>query len=61
MYAWLWQHLPGPTAVRGLLAALLAAIAVVVLFTWGFPWVESHLEYDDTQVPQSQQPEGAAR
>ena len=32
MYRWLWEHLPGPTAVKALIAAgVTAAVAVLVL------------------------------
>lgn len=55
MYAWMWQHLPGPVPVRALTALVLIAALVLTLFLWVFPWVESHLEYDNTQVPRSQQ------
>ena len=39
MYAWLWRHLPGQPAVRVLVAVVLAAVVVVLLFTLVFPWV----------------------
>lgn len=55
MYGWVWQHLPGPVPVRLLISLVLIAGIVVSLFLWVFPWVESHLEYDNTQVPRSQQ------
>jgi len=37
VYASLWRRLPGPLAVRVLLALLIAAAVVVVLFGWVFP------------------------
>ncbi|MBW3578497.1 MAG: hypothetical protein KY462_12295 [Actinobacteria bacterium] len=33
-----------PTAVKVLLGLALAAVAIVVLFTWVFPWVEQRME-----------------
>lgn len=52
MYAWLWKHLPGPLAVRVIQCVLLAAVVVVVLFMFVFPWLEGHIRFDDTQVDQ---------
>ena len=52
MYAWIWRHLPGPWPVRGLLAALLAAAVVVLLFTTVFPWAEHTLPFLDVTVDQ---------
>ena len=34
MYGWIWNHLPGPTAVRALICTLAFAGLVLVLFTW---------------------------
>ena len=50
MYAWLFRHLPGPRWVRILLAVLLLAAVVVVLFGWVFPAVAPHLPLDDGTV-----------
>ena len=50
MYTWIWRHLPGSTAVRVLLAVLLAALVVVLLFTYVFPWAESALPFLDNTV-----------
>jgi hypothetical protein len=43
MYAWIWQHLPGPTAVKVVLATVLVGLVVLVLFTVVFPWVVTWL------------------
>ena len=51
MYAWLWHHLPGPTPIRVLLVVVALIAVVMVLFLWVFPWVESSIEFDNTQVP----------
>jgi hypothetical protein len=56
MYAWLWQHLPGPVYVRVALALLLFAAVVVVLFLWVFPWVEPRLPFTDVTVDESASP-----
>ena len=37
MYAWIWRHLPGPTAVRALTALLLLAGVLALLFYVVFP------------------------
>lgn len=58
MYGWLWAHLPGPTPVRVILAVILFLVVVLVLFLSVFPWVESQIQYDNTQVPTSQENEG---
>jgi hypothetical protein len=51
MYVWIWRHLPGPVAARLLQSLVLVAAAVVALFLWAFPWVESQLPYSDVTVP----------
>jgi CHASE2 domain-containing sensor protein len=50
MYGWLWRHLPGPTAVWVLLAGLLVAGVVALLFGWVFPAIESTGWFDDGTV-----------
>ena len=50
MYGWLWSHLPGPTAVRVVIALLLFVVVVAVLFLWVFPWVEPRLPFTDVTV-----------
>jgi hypothetical protein len=50
MYSWLWRHLPGPTAVRALLALLLLAAAVAALFLWVFPWAVERLPGTEVSV-----------
>jgi hypothetical protein len=37
MYGFIWRHLPGPLAVRIVLALVLALAVVAVLFVWVFP------------------------
>jgi hypothetical protein len=48
MYGWLWRHLPGPLAVRLLVAALALTGVVVALFTVVFPWLETVIPLDGT-------------
>lgn len=50
MYGWLWNHLPGPTAVRVLIALALLFGVVAVLFLWVFPWLEPILPFGDVTV-----------
>ena len=50
MYAWIWSHLPGPTAVRVLVAVLLVAVVVAVLFLFVFPRLEQVLPFGDVTV-----------
>ena len=52
MYGWVWRHLPGPWPVRTVLAALLAAMVVGLLFTVVFPWAEHALPFLDVTVDQ---------
>ncbi|WP_441251138.1 hypothetical protein [Kitasatospora sp. McL0602] len=52
MYGWIWRHLPGNTLVRSILALVLAAGAVYVLFTYVFPWAEPLLPFGDVTVDQ---------
>jgi hypothetical protein len=52
MYAWIWRHLPGPLAVRSLLAVVLVAAVVLLLFTTVFPWAEQSLPFLKVTVNQ---------
>ena len=38
MYAWIFRHLPGPTWFKVIESLVLIGAAVVVLFTWVYPW-----------------------
>lgn len=50
MYGWVWRHLPGPVAVKLLVALLLVVAVVAALFLWVFPWAEAHLPFTDVTV-----------
>ena len=50
MYAWCWRALPGPLAVRLLLAALAVALVVTGLVLVVFPAVEPLLPLQDVTV-----------
>ena len=46
MYAWIWHHLPGPTAARLGLSFVLFLGVVALLFFVVFPWLEPYLPFD---------------
>jgi hypothetical protein len=50
MYAWLWRHLPGPTAVRVLIALVLVAAVLVACFAWVYPALAPLMPFNDTTV-----------
>jgi hypothetical protein len=50
VYGWIWGHLPGPTPVKALLALVLLAAVVMVLFLWVFPWLEPRLPFNQVTV-----------
>lgn len=50
MYGWLWRILPGPVPVKALLALVLAAAVVAVLFVWVFPAVAPLMPFNDGTV-----------
>ncbi len=50
MYGWIWRHLPGPAAVRLLLALVLVLAVVAALFLWVFPAIAPHLPINDQTV-----------
>lgn len=53
MYSWIWRHLPGPAAVRGLLVVGIIAAVVLLLFTVVFPWAVTWLPGQDVVVDPS--------
>jgi hypothetical protein len=52
MYGFIWRHLPGPLAVRILLALVLLAGVVAVLFLWVFPAVAPIMPFNNGTVDQ---------
>lgn len=50
MYAWLWRHLPGGTALRVLQCAGLLVVVLAVLWFAVFPWLDAHLPYAGVTV-----------
>lgn len=50
MYAALWRALPGPVWVRVLLLIALIAVALYVLGTVVFPWVQSFADTQEVTV-----------
>jgi hypothetical protein len=50
VYGWLWRHLPGPVAVKGVLASLLVLAAVAACYLWLFPAVAPHMPFNDSTV-----------
>ena len=47
MYGWIWQHLPGPLAVRVITAVVLVLGVVALLMFVVFPWLEPKLPFND--------------
>lgn len=56
MYSWIWRQLPGPTAVRVVLAAVLFLLVVALLFLFVFPWLTAHLPIDQVTVSTDPRP-----
>jgi len=50
MYSWIWRHLPGNTASRAAIAALLVLAVCALLLFVVFPWVEPHLPFSDVTI-----------
>jgi hypothetical protein len=50
VYAWIWRHLPGGTAVRTAVAVALVLAVVALLLFVVFPAVEPHLPFNDVTV-----------
>lgn len=50
MYGALWRALPGSRAVRALTLLVLAALVVVVLFTFVFPWATAFVPGQEVSV-----------
>jgi hypothetical protein len=52
MYGWIWNHLPGPVAVRVGLAVALAVAFVALLMFVVFPWAEPLLPFNNVTTTQ---------
>jgi len=52
VYVWIWRRLPGgvPAKLFGCLILLFAVL--VLLFKFGFPWLEKHVPFNDVTVDQ---------
>jgi hypothetical protein len=50
MYGWVWRHLPGPWPIRLLMALVLLAAVIVILFTAFFPWLSERLPMDEVTI-----------
>lgn len=50
MYGWIWRHLPGPVAVRVVIAGVLIAAVVALLMFVVFPWLEPKLPFNQVSV-----------
>lgn len=50
MYGALWRALPGPLALRLLLAAVLVLVVVAACFAWLFPAVAPYVPFNDQTV-----------
>jgi len=50
MYGWIWRHLPGNTAVRTAIAAVLVLAVCALLLFVVFPWAEPHLPFSDVTI-----------
>ena len=50
LYAAIWRALPGPLAVRIVLATVLVLLVVVVCFLWLFPRIAPLMPFNDNTV-----------
>jgi hypothetical protein len=50
MYGFIWRHLPGPIALRIVLALVLALAVVAVLFVWVFPALAPIMPFNNGTV-----------
>jgi hypothetical protein len=52
MYGWIWRRIPGPTAVRITIAAVLVLGVVALLLFVIFPWLEPYLPFNNITTEQ---------
>ncbi|MGH3519679.1 MAG: hypothetical protein ACRDQ7_20130 [Haloechinothrix sp.] len=50
MYGWIWRRLPGPVAVRVVIATMLVAAVIALLMFVVFPWLEPKLPFNQVSV-----------
>ena len=50
MYAWFFRSLPGPLWVRILISLVLAAVAILVLMEYVFPWADQFVPWTDSTI-----------
>ena len=50
MYGWIWRHLPGGTASRAIVSAVLVLGICALLLFVVFPGVEPRLPFNDVTV-----------
>lgn len=50
MYGWIWRHIPGPLAVRIIIAVVLVLGIVALLLFVVFPWLEPMLWFSNDTV-----------
>ncbi|SEA51142.1 hypothetical protein SAMN02910418_01764 [Bowdeniella nasicola] len=50
MYGAIWRILPGPTWLRAILALLLLAAVIYVLFEFVFPVIEPYMPFQQDAV-----------
>jgi len=50
MYGWISRHLPGSTAIRTVVAALLLVAVVAACFLWIFPAIAPYMPFNGQTV-----------
>ncbi len=50
MYGWIFRHLPGPTWLKVIEAAVIIAAIAYALLEWGFVWVQDTFNLGDNTV-----------
>ncbi|APT85693.1 hypothetical protein [Corynebacterium aquilae] len=50
MYAFIWNHLPGPVIVKAILALAILAAIFYLLMAYVFPYVSTLMPYNDVAV-----------
>ncbi|MDO5025237.1 MAG: hypothetical protein Q4E03_01805 [Trueperella sp.] len=51
MYSAIWRRLPGPTPVKAIIALIIIAAIVLLLFQVVFPWLQDVTGLMETTVP----------